>query len=224
MASLYADEARRLAPLLADMGHQLRTPLNGVVGMAGVLGQTRLDPGQQQMAQVIESSGRALNAMINDILDLARLEAGCFEMEQRPFNLAEVAELLQRRLAPELVSQGASLRLRVSSRAAAVDVIGDEAVVRQLLSRLVRRALACVGNADLMVGLTLGADGGVVIDIEGMAPAMGSTDAAADLELALCSALSAAMGGALEATAHPAGGDAGYRLLLPLRLCEAQAA
>jgi signal transduction histidine kinase len=224
MPFLIADEADRLASLLSDMGPQLRTPLNGVIGMAGVLGQTRLDPGQQQMAQVIESSGCALNGLLNDILDLARLEAGSFELDERPFNLAEVAEGLQRRLAPELVARGAALKLKLSPRAAAIEVIGDEAVVRQLLSRLVRRALACVGRSELCVDLTLGADGGVAIEIDGMAPAARATEAGADIELALCRRLSAAMGGALEVKPGPAGGDAGYRLLLPLQLCEAQAA
>jgi signal transduction histidine kinase len=222
MSSPQADEACRLAPLLADLGHQLRTPLNGVVGMAGVLGQTRLDPGQQQMAQVIESSGRTLHAMVGDILDLARLEAGRFVLEERPFSLAEAAEALQRRLAPDLLSRGAVLRLSVSPRARSAEVLGDEAVTRQLLSRLVRRALArCDGEVGL--SLSLGADGGLLAEIESAAGPRRSMELGAELDIPLCRALAQAMGGALEIRRSGSGEEGSYRLLLPLRLCEAAA-
>jgi signal transduction histidine kinase len=218
MSSPPADEARRLASLLADLSHQLRTPLNGVVGMAGVLGQTRLDSGQQQMAQVIESSGRTLNALLSDILDLARLEAGRFELDERPFNLADLAEAVQRKLQPELLGLGAALKLRISPMTRAAEVLGDEAVTRQLLTRLVRRALAG-GAGEVGLGLTLGADGGAIVQVDACGPTRACAEAGADLDLPLCRALAQAMGGALEVL----GGEGGWRLLLPLRLCEAAA-
>lgn len=223
MASLPTDEARGLASLLADMGHQLRTPLNGVVGMAGVLGQTRLDPGQEQMAQVIESSGRTLHALLNDILDLARLEAGGFDLDERRFNLAEIAEALQRKLAPELLTRGAALKLVFSPATRSAEVMGDEAVVRQLLSRLMKRAVVNAGAQEVTVSLALGSDGGVAIEIEGGGPGGHAVEAGADLDLPLCRALVRAMGGELEVQPGPAGGEGGYRLLLPLRLYEAAA-
>lgn len=223
MASLPTDEARGLASLLADMGHQLRTPLNGVVGMAGVLGQTRLDPGQQQMAQVIESSGRTLHALLGDILDLARLEAGGFELDEQPFNLAEVAEALQRKLAPELLTRGAALRLVLSPMTRAAEVMGDETVMRQLLYRLMKRAIAAAGTGEVTIGLALGSDGGVVIEVDGAGSAGHAVEVGAELDLPLCRALAKAMGGALEVQPGPAGGEGGYRLLLPLRLYEAAA-
>lgn len=220
MALSPADETPGLAVILSDMAHQLRTPLNGVVGMAGVLGQTRLDPGQEQMAQVIESSGRALNGIVGDLLELARLEAGRFKAENRPFSLAEAAEALQRRLAPDQLSKGASLKLTLSPRVSAAEVVGDEAAVRQLLCRLVRRALASAGEGEVELRVLIGADGGVLVEIECRPSGPGAGEES-DLDLAICRALAAAMGGALKLTENPEG-DA--RLLLPLPLCEARAA
>ena len=72
---------------LANMSHEIRTPLNGVLGMAQVLAQTELTPRQREMMDVILTSGRTLNALLSDILDLAKVEAGEVELEAAPFDL-----------------------------------------------------------------------------------------------------------------------------------------
>lgn len=72
---------------LANMSHEIRTPLNGVLGMAQVLAQTELTDRQREMMDVILNSGRVLNALLSDILDLAKVEAGEVELELAPFNL-----------------------------------------------------------------------------------------------------------------------------------------
>ncbi len=72
---------------LANMSHEIRTPLNGVLGMAQVLAQTELTPRQREMMDVILGSGRTLNALLSDILDLAKVEAGEVGLEPAPFNL-----------------------------------------------------------------------------------------------------------------------------------------
>ena len=72
---------------LANMSHEIRTPLNGVLGMAQVLAQTELTARQREMMDVILNSGRVLNALLSDILDLAKVEAGEVELETVPFNL-----------------------------------------------------------------------------------------------------------------------------------------
>ncbi|MDG2528306.1 PAS domain-containing sensor histidine kinase [Caulobacter endophyticus] len=72
---------------LANMSHEIRTPLNGVLGMAQVLAQTELTPRQREMMDAILTSGRTLNALLSDILDLAKVEAGEVELEAAPFDL-----------------------------------------------------------------------------------------------------------------------------------------
>ncbi len=84
---------------LATMSHEIRMPMNGVIGMAELLGGTRLDPEQQDMVEVIRGSGQGLLRIINDILELSRLEAGRLATEQVAYSPAavvgEVVELLR---------------------------------------------------------------------------------------------------------------------------------
>ena len=88
-AALQSAQAASIAKseFLANMSHEIRTPLNGVLGMAQVLAQTELTPRQREMMDVILGSGRVLNALLSDILDLAKVEAGEVELEPAPFNL-----------------------------------------------------------------------------------------------------------------------------------------
>ncbi len=74
---------------LANMSHEIRTPLNGVIGMAEVLSRTDLDDRQRKMMQVILNSGRTLNLLLSDILDLSKIEAGALELVEEPLDLRE---------------------------------------------------------------------------------------------------------------------------------------
>jgi len=88
-AALQSAQAASIAKteFLANMSHEIRTPLNGVLGMAQVLAQTELTARQREMMDVILGSGRVLNALLSDILDLAKVEAGEVGLETAPFNL-----------------------------------------------------------------------------------------------------------------------------------------
>ncbi|ADG12281.1 hybrid sensor histidine kinase/response regulator [Caulobacter segnis] len=88
-AALQSAQAASIAKteFLANMSHEIRTPLNGVLGMAQVLAQTELTARQREMMDVILNSGRVLNALLSDILDLAKVEAGEVEVETAPFSL-----------------------------------------------------------------------------------------------------------------------------------------
>src|SRR5690606_13054877 len=70
---------------LANMSHEIRTPLNGVIGVAQALARTELTPKQQEMLQLIHSSGQTLQVLLSDILDLARVESGRLELTPEPF-------------------------------------------------------------------------------------------------------------------------------------------
>jgi light-regulated signal transduction histidine kinase (bacteriophytochrome) len=77
---------------LANMSHELRTPMNGILGMVQLLQETRKDPEQQQYLDVIQSSGDAMLHIINDILDLSKIEAGRMSLERAPFDLTALVQ------------------------------------------------------------------------------------------------------------------------------------
>lgn len=83
-------ENRTKSQFLARMSHEIRTPLNGVIGLAELLRETDPTPRQQQYIELIESSGKSLVGLVNDVLDHARIEAGKLELEAIPFSLQEL--------------------------------------------------------------------------------------------------------------------------------------
>jgi signal transduction histidine kinase/CheY-like chemotaxis protein len=125
---------------LAMVSHELRTPLNGVLGMARALQRTGLDPRQQGYVETMLRSGDGLVAMLNDVLDLSKIEAGRLDMEATAFYLRAVIEQ-----AVELWAEAASARRL--SLIAEIDpatpdrVVGDETRVRQVLANLLSNAL-----------------------------------------------------------------------------------
>jgi len=90
------ERAEHLANLkssfLANMSHELRTPMNGILGMVQLLQETRKDPEQQRYLDVIQTSGDAMLRIINDILDLSKMQAGRMSLERAPFDLSAIVE------------------------------------------------------------------------------------------------------------------------------------
>ena len=85
---------------IATVSHEVRTPLNGILGMAELLGATALDPEQQAYLDAIQSSGRAMTALIEEVLDFSRIEAGKIELAAEPFELQPLVESVVELLGP----------------------------------------------------------------------------------------------------------------------------
>ena len=121
------------------MSHEMRTPLNGVIGMLGLLQRTRLDGAQRAYAEAARTSADHLLGLVNDLLDYARLEAGKLEFDAAPVDLEALVRGVAELLSPRAHDKG--LEIVWSVGAEAVDIIGDEGRLRQVLFNLAGNAV-----------------------------------------------------------------------------------
>ena len=136
-----AEAAKRAkSEFLANMSHEIRTPLNGVTGVAGILKRTALTPEQREMVEVIDASARTLDTLLNDVLELARIETGRLELIAEPFDLASILREAADQFAPRVLQKGLKFKSTISP-AAHTWVIGDAARVRQILANLLSNAV-----------------------------------------------------------------------------------
>ena len=145
---------------LAIMSHEIRTPLNGILGMTQALvADPSLNSQQRQRLAVIRQSGESLLSILNDILDLSKVEAGKLELEQIEFDLAELARGAQDSFTALAGQKGLKCRLAVDPAAQGV-YLGDPTRVRQILFNLISNALKFTEHGEIRVGIGP-ADGGV---------------------------------------------------------------
>ncbi|MCA2010798.1 PAS domain S-box protein [Cereibacter sphaeroides] len=125
---------------LANMSHELRTPLTGVLGMAELLADSAVDDHQREMVATIRDSGEGLLAILNDILDLAKIEAGKMSLEQAPFLPSETLERMRAIFAPRLMSSGLEMTLEIGADCR-MPRLGDANRLMQILHNLVGNAI-----------------------------------------------------------------------------------
>lgn len=137
----HADAASQAkSRFLAMTSHEFRTPLNGIIGMSGLLLETSLTPEQTTYVKAVKASGDALLSLIEDLLDHSRIEAGKIDLECRPFVLSDLIEDITELLAPRAQARQLEIASYVDETLPA-EVTGDAARLRQVLLNLAGNAI-----------------------------------------------------------------------------------
>ncbi len=140
---------------LANMSHEIRTPMIGILGMAELLRHEPLTARQHQLAETVYSSGEALLKILNDLLDIAKIETGKLALQEAPFNLRETVEQAVTLFSESARSKG--LKLEFSAEPAIPALVnGDSLRVRQIVLNLVGNAVKFTDSGQVSVALTAG--------------------------------------------------------------------
>ena len=223
---------RAKSAFLATMSHEIRTPLNGVLGMAQAMAAGELTDQQRERLDVVRQSGEALLAILNDVLDLSKIEAGKLELEEAEFDIGELAGGAHATFAATAQAKGLEFDLKVERGAAGV-YRGDSVRVRQILYNLVSNALKFTdhGTVKVSVGRVRGSlvltvsDTGIGIAPDKLASLFQKFEQAdasttrryggTGLGLSICRDLAELMGGTVTADSVP-GEGATFCAALPL--------
>lgn len=154
LAKARAEEASRTKSMfLANMSHEIRTPLNGVLGMAEVLESSLTNPEHKRMIGTIRRSGETLLNILNDILDMSKIEAGKLELESVPFSPMELAERVEDLHNLRAEEKGLDFEVLVSSGAETAR-LGDPFRVQQIMHNLVSNAIKFTDRGSVTVKLS----------------------------------------------------------------------
>ncbi len=211
---------------LATLGHEVRTPMTGVLGMSELLLGTALDPRQRGYAQSIRSAGEHLLRLVNDALDLARIEAGKLELDARAFDLRGLLDQIAALMAPLAAQRGLHFVLEVQADAPC-GLFGDPVRLRQILLNLLGNALKFTERGEVGLRIEALAPHGVRCTVRDTGPGLspeqqarlfrrfeqadGARTAAryggSGLGLAICQELATAMGGRITVESGPGAGS-----------------
>ncbi len=221
---------------LANMSHELRTPLNGVIGVASALINTQLDARQTRMVELIRSSGKDLERLLSDILDLTKVEVGELELEQVDVNIGTLVQEVASLMAPTCSDKGLKLVLE-NDLLPDQNYLADPGRLRQVLTNLVSNAIKFTSAGQITISLRQNGDkSGIQIGVQdtgiGFDSAQGQRIferfSQADtsitrrfggtgLGLAISKSLTELMGGTIQATSTPQVGSL-FTLDIPMAL------
>ncbi|WP_421737858.1 ATP-binding protein [Caulobacter sp.] len=225
-----ANEAKTI--FLATMSHEIRTPLNGVLGMVQVMELDALSEGQRDRLRIVRESGEALTAILNDVLDLSKIEAGKVELETIEFDLRDLLRASCQTFAMRAAEKGLSQELLVDADAHGI-YRGDPGRVRQVVHNLLSNAVKFTPAGTVKVSAHRRRDG-VRISVADSGPGFAAHDhdklfgrfvqldasttrrhGGAGLGLAICRELCDLMGGTISVDSQ-VGQGATFIIDLPL--------
>jgi len=169
-AASRADEANRAkSTFLSNMSHEIRTPLNGMIGLTDVLARDKLDPRQQELVDLIRTSGHLLQTVLNDILDVSKIEAGKLELDVRPINLRREIEAAAFVLRAKAQEKGLDFEVEFSESVEG-HFRGDPLRLRQIVSNLTSNAVKFTARGAVRISVHTSAEHRVVIRVEDTGP------------------------------------------------------
>ncbi|NZA28313.1 response regulator [Luteimonas sp. SJ-92] len=219
---------------LATLGHEVRTPMTGVLGMSELLLETPLDGRQRRYTESIQRAGEHLMRLVNDALDLARIEAGRLQLDPQPFDLRQLLDEVAGLMGPMARQRDLGFRLD-AARDVPAWVRGDAVRVRQILLNLLGNAIKFTETGSVELAATWLPGAGLRLAVTDTGPGLnaeqrqrlfrrfeqaeGARTAAryggSGLGLAICQELAAAMGGRIDVDSAPGEGTR-FTVELPL--------
>jgi signal transduction histidine kinase/CheY-like chemotaxis protein len=161
--------SRAKSRFLAVVSHEVRTPLNGILGMADLLIETPLSPEQQTYARAVKTSGDALLGLIEEVLDFSKIEAGRLDLESVPFDLRALVIDVIELIAPRAQEKGIEIAADIADDIPA-RVAGDAARLRQVLLNLAGNAVKFTDTGGVAVVVERAEDGRIAFEISDTGP------------------------------------------------------
>src|SRR5208337_2466919 len=152
--------SRTKSDFLASMSHEIRTPMNAIMGIADLLAKTALTPEQDKFVQIFRRSGDNLLNLINDILDLSKVEASQLDLERTSFSLNDHLEKITEMVAVRVHEKGLALVCEIAPEVP-TDLVGDPTRLRQVLLNLLGNAIKFTESGEVALRVTPDADSSV---------------------------------------------------------------